>query len=170
MANTNRSNPNAAAEPTCQSWRAAGKCSTENSPALRYRWYDKGGPKDPPDSLAGTSTRTKSKCTKDKRKTPPELLGARPAIQQTNVDLSVAPAALGSEEVVVLPPPADPKVGQESTDFPCEHRKPQGAAAVDCPPAAPHWRAISHSQHADVALSSRIRQNTCWESSISRMI
>jgi hypothetical protein len=56
--------------------------------------------------------RTKSKRTKDKRKTPPELLDARHAIQQTNVDLSVAPAALlGSEEVVALPPPADPTVG-----------------------------------------------------------
>jgi hypothetical protein len=69
--------------------------------------------------LAGTSTRTKSKrTTKDKRKTPSELLDARLPIQQTNVDLSVAPAALGSEEVVALLPSADPTVGQETTDFP----------------------------------------------------
>ncbi len=118
MANTNRSNPNAAAEPTRQSRRTAGKRPTESSPALRYRRYDRGGPKDPPDSLAGTSTRTKFKhTTKDKRKTPPELLDARLPIQQTNVDLSVAPAALGGEEVVALPPSADPTAGQETTDF-----------------------------------------------------
>ncbi len=115
MANTNQSNPNAAAEPTRQSWWAAGKRPTEDSPALRYRRYDRGGPKDPPESLVGTSTRTKTKRTKDKRKTPPELLGARPVTQQTNVDPSVVPAALGSEEVVALPPPAVPTVGQEST-------------------------------------------------------
>jgi hypothetical protein len=34
------------------------------------------------------------------------------------VDLIVAPAALGGEEVVVQPPSANPTVGQESTDFP----------------------------------------------------
>ena len=63
--------------------------------------------------------RTKSKHTKDKRKTPPELLDACPAIHQTNVDLSVVPAAAqGSEEVVALPPPAVPTVNQESADFP----------------------------------------------------
>ena len=66
-----------------------------------------------------TSTHTKAKRTKAKHKTPPELLGTRPVIQQTNVDLSDVPAALGSEEVVALPPPAIPTVGQESTaDFP----------------------------------------------------
>ncbi len=114
MANTNRSNPNAAAEPTRQSRWTAGKRPTESSPTLRYPRYDRGGPKDPPDSSTGTSTRTKSKhTTKDKRKTPPELLDARLSIQQTNVDLSVAPAALCSEEVVALPPSADPTVGQE---------------------------------------------------------
>jgi hypothetical protein len=61
---------------------------------------------------------TKSKRTKGNRKTPPELLDARPAIQQTNVDLSVAPAALGSEEIVAQPPSADPTVSQETIDFP----------------------------------------------------
>jgi hypothetical protein len=130
MANTNRSNPNAAAEPTRQSQGAAGKRPTESSPALRYRQYDRGGPKDPPDSLAGTSTRTKSKRTKDKRKTPPELLDAPPAIQQTNVDLSVASAALGSEEVVALPPPAVPTVRQESTDY---------SANIENAKAQPPW-------------------------------
>ena len=57
--------------------------------------------------------------TKAKRKTLPELLDTRPVIQQTNVDPSVIPATLGSEEVVALLPPAVPTVGQESTaDFP----------------------------------------------------
>ncbi len=80
MANTNRSNPNAAAEPTRQSRRAAGKRPTENSPALRYRWYDRGGLKDPPETIVGTSARTKSKYTKDNRKPPPELLDGHPTI------------------------------------------------------------------------------------------
>ena len=48
---------------------------------------------------------------------PPELLDGRPAIQQTNVDLSVAPAALGGEEVVAQPPSAT-VVGKESTAQP----------------------------------------------------
>ena len=114
MANTNRNN--AAAEPTRQSRRAAGKRPTESSPALRHRRYDRGVPKDPPESLVGTSSRTKSKRTKDNRKPPPESLGGNPAIQQTNVDLSVAPAALGGEEVVAQPPSAT--VGEETTAQP----------------------------------------------------
>ena len=114
MANTNRNN--AAAEPTRQSRRAAGKRPTESSPALRHRRYDRGVPKDPPDSSTGTSTRTKSKRTKDNLKPPPESLDGRPAIQQTNVDLSVAPAALGGEEVVAQPPSTT--VSQETTDCP----------------------------------------------------
>jgi hypothetical protein len=130
MANTNRSNPNAATEPTRQSRRTAGKRPTANSPALRYRRYDKGGPKDPPETIVGTSTRTKSKRTKDNPKTPPELLDGRPAIQQTNVDLSVAPAAVGGEEVVAQPPSADPTVGQETTDFPTN---------IENPKAQPPW-------------------------------
>ena len=136
MAKSNRSNPNAAAEPTRQSRRTAGKRPTESSPALRYSRYDRGGPKDPPDSLAGTATPTKSERTKDKRKTPPELLDARISIQQTNVDLSVAPAALGSEEVVAQPPSADPTVGQESTDYPAniKNAKAQPPWIVPQPP------------------------------------
>jgi hypothetical protein len=39
-----------------------------------------------------------------------------PAFQQTHVDLSAAPAALGGEEVMAQPPSAT--VGQETTDFP----------------------------------------------------
>jgi hypothetical protein len=119
MANTNRRNPKAAAEPTRQSRRVAGKRPTEDSPTLRYRRYDRGGPKDPPESLVGTSTRTKATRTKANCKTLPELLDAFPVIQQTNVDPSVVPAALSSEEVVEPPPPAVPTVGQETTaDFP----------------------------------------------------
>jgi hypothetical protein len=98
MANTNRKNPNAAAEPTCKSRQAAGKRPTQDSPALQYHGYDRDGPKDPPESLVGTSTCTKAKC-----KSPPERKGACPVIQQTNVDPSVVPATLGSEEVVALP-------------------------------------------------------------------
>ncbi len=81
--------------------------------------------------------RTKSKrTTKDKRKTPPELLDARLPIQQINVDLSVAPAALGSEEVVALPPSANPTVCQETTDFPTniENAKAQLPWIVPQPP------------------------------------
>jgi hypothetical protein len=127
MANTNRSNPNAAAEPTRQSQRVACKHPTENSPALRYRRYDRGGSKDPPETIVGTSTRTKSKHTKDNRKTPPELLDGCPAIQQTNVDLSVVAAAFGGEEVVAQPLAADSTVGKETTDFPTniKNAKPQ---------------------------------------------
>ena len=91
MANTNRSHPNAAAEPTRQSRRAAGKRPTESSPALRHRRYDRGVPKDPPDSSTGTSTRTKSKRTKDNLKPPPELLDGRPAIQQTRKNFLLTP-------------------------------------------------------------------------------
>jgi hypothetical protein len=141
MANTNRSNPNAAAEPTRQSQQAAGKRPTEDSPALRYRRYDRG-------TIGGTSTRTKSKQTQDKHKTPPELLDARPAIQQTNVDLSVVPAAaLGSEEVVALPPPAVPTVGQESTDFPANIKNAK---------AQPPWIVPSRPQ-----LERHLPQPTC---------
>ena len=114
MANTNRSDPNATAEPTRKSRQAAGKCPTADSPALWYQRYDRGGPKDPPESLVGTLMHTKAKRT-----TPPERKGACPVIQQTNVDPSVVPATLGSEEVVALLPPAVPTVGQESmADFP----------------------------------------------------
>jgi hypothetical protein len=116
MANTNCNNPNAAAEPTRQSQRAAGKRPTENSPALQYCGYDRGGPKDPPETIVGTSARTKSKRTKENCKPPPELLDGRPAIQQTNVDLSVVPAALGGEEVVAQPPSAT--VSKETTAQP----------------------------------------------------
>ncbi len=73
MANTNRRNPNAAAEPTRQSRRAAGKRPTADSPALRFSQYDRGEPKDPPDSLTGTS-----RGTKVKHKSLPELLGSHP--------------------------------------------------------------------------------------------
>jgi hypothetical protein len=56
-----------------------------------------------------TSTRTNAK-----RKSPPEIRGPRRVIQQTKLDSSVVPATLGSEEVVALPLPAIPTVGQES--------------------------------------------------------
>jgi hypothetical protein len=110
MANTNRKNPIAAAEPAHQSRQAAGKHPTHDSPALRYRRYDRGGPKDPPESLVGTSTRTKAK-----RKSLSERKGACPVIKQTNADPPVVPATLDSKEVVALPPPIVPTVGQEST-------------------------------------------------------
>ena len=90
MANTNWKNPNAAAKPTRQSRQAAGKRSTEDSPALRYRRYDRGGSKDPPKSLVGTAMRTKAK-----HKSPPERKGACPVIQETNVDPPAIPATLG---------------------------------------------------------------------------
>ncbi len=85
MANTNGRNPNVTAELTHQSRRAAGKCPTADSLALRLSWYDKGQPKDPPDSSAGTSTRTKVKGRVN-RTSPPELLLPGPVIQETNVD------------------------------------------------------------------------------------
>jgi hypothetical protein len=53
--------------------------------------------------------------TKAKRKSPPERRGTHLVIQQTNVDPSVLSATLGSEEVMALPLPAIPTVGQEST-------------------------------------------------------
>ena len=94
MVNTNRRNPNAAAEPTLQSRQAAGKCPTAGSTALQFSQYDRGGPKDPPESSAGTSTRTKAK-----RKLPPELLVGRPVVQKTNVDPpAILPATLDREE------------------------------------------------------------------------
>ena len=58
MANTNQRNPNAAAEPAHQSRQVAGKRPTADSPALRFCRYDRGGPKDLPESSAGTSTHT----------------------------------------------------------------------------------------------------------------
>ena len=74
-----------------------------------------------PESLVGTSTRTKAKRTKAKHKTLPELLDACPVIQRTNVDPYVVPATLGSEEVMALTPPAVCTVGQESAaDFPAK--------------------------------------------------
>ena len=80
------------------------------SPTLRYHQYDRGGPKDPPVSLVGTSRHTEAK-----RKSPPERKGAQLVIQQTNVDPLVILATLDSKEVVVLLPPTVPTVGQEST-------------------------------------------------------
>ena len=113
MANTNRRIPNAAAEPTRQSRRAAGKNPTADSPVLRFGWYDRGEPKDLPDSSAGTSRGTKVKCCVN-RKSPPELLGADPVIQAT----------LDSEEVAALLPRIVPADGQEATaDTPANHKE-----------------------------------------------
>ena len=109
MANTNRKNPNAAAEPTCQSRQVAGQRPTADSPALRFSGYDRGGPKDLPESLAGTST-----CTKAKHKSLPERKGARRIMQETNVDPPAVPTTLDSKEVLVLLPPIVPTVDQES--------------------------------------------------------
>ncbi len=166
MANTNWKNPNAAAEPTRQSRRATGKRPTEDSSALRYCWYDRGGPKDPPESLAGTSMRTKAN-----RKSPPQIIGARPVIQKTNVDPPAVPATLDSEEIVVLPPPIVPAVGQESTAVtPANLEEATAQLPWIVPQPPPIWRAISQSHHANVALSSHIRHNSSWESSLSQTI
>ena len=101
MANNNRRNPNAnaAAEPTHQSRQAAGKRPTADSPALRFSLYDKGQPKDPPDSSAGTKIKRRGN-----HKSPPELLLVDPNPQQ-NVEL---PVILDHQEVTAQPPLVDP--------------------------------------------------------------
>ena len=110
MANTNRRNSNAAAEPTIQSRRVVGHCPPGDSPALRFSRYDRVGPKDPPESLAGTSTRTKAN-----RKSPPELLGTR-------------------EEVAALSSPNVPPDSQEATAEPPANFQ---EATAQLPPIAP---------------------------------
>ena len=111
MANTNPRNPNASPEPTRQSQQVAGKRPTADSPALRFSQYDKGQPNDPPDSSTGTSRGTKVKRRYNCR-SPPELSGADPVIQETNVD---PPAILAHQEVTAQPPPIVPTDRQEPT-------------------------------------------------------
>ena len=104
MANTNPRNPNASPEPTRQSQQVAGKRPTADSPALRFSQYDKGQPKDPPESSAGTSAGTTLKrCIN--RKSPSELLLHGPVIQETNVE---PPVVLDHQEVMAQPPPIVP--------------------------------------------------------------
>jgi hypothetical protein len=65
--------------------------------------------------LAGTSRRTKAK-----RKSPPELLCARPVIQETNVDPpAILLAILDREEDLVLLLPIVPADSQEATAQQC---------------------------------------------------
>ena len=95
------------------------------APQLRFSQYDRGEPKDPPDSSAGTSRGTKVKC-RINCKSPPELLGADPVIQETNVDphAVLPPATLDSEEAAALMPPIVPTDGQEATtDTPANHKE-----------------------------------------------
>ena len=101
MATTNRRNLNAAAEPTRQSRQADGKCPPADSPTLRFSRYDRGRPKDPPDSSTGTKVKRRVNC-----KSPPdsELLLVDPVTQQ-NVE---PPAILDCQEVMVQPPPIVP--------------------------------------------------------------
>ena len=133
MANTNRRNPNTAVEPTHQSRRAADKRPTADSPALRFRQYDRGGPKDPQESLTDTLTRTKAT-----RKSPPELTGTCPVIQETNVNPpAVLPATLDSEEVAALLPPTVPTDGQEATTKPPANHKEATAQLPHIVPKPP---------------------------------
>ena len=89
----------------------AGKRPTADSPALRFSRYDKGQPNNPPDYLAGTSRGTKVK-RRANCKSPPELSGANPIIQETNVD---PPAILVRQEVTAQPPPIVPADRHKAT-------------------------------------------------------